>query len=95
MDCLFCKFPLRPAETIICFGPGGWGLFHPGCAPWFDHELLNGPAHAFIVHGDARFTHCARREWLLDPLVLQQVLQLAEQTAAGPPPPELGLSLPE
>jgi hypothetical protein len=70
-------------------------MFHPGCAPGFDRELLNGSAHAFQVFGDARFTHCVRREWLLDPLVLKQVIEMAKQTKAGPAPPELGLALPE
>lgn len=95
MDCLFCNFHLRPAETVICFGPGGWGLFHPGCAPGFDRELLSGPAQPFQVFGDARFTYCVRREWLLEPLVLQQVMDLAERAHAGPAPLELGLALPE
>ena len=70
-------------------------MFHPGCAPGFDRELLNGPAHPFQVFGDARFTHGVRREWLLEPLVLQQVMEIAEQAEAGPAPPELGLTLPE
>jgi hypothetical protein len=95
MDCLFCSFPLRPAETVICFGPGGWGMFHSGCAPVFDRELLEGPAHPFQAYGDNRFTHCLRREWLLEPSVQKQVMALAEQASAGPPPPELGLALPE
>jgi hypothetical protein len=80
---------------LICFGPGGWGLFHPDCAPWFDHKLLEGYGRPFEVHGDASFSHCVRRKWLLDPYVLRLVLDQAESAGAGPPPLELGLTLPE
>lgn len=94
MECLFCNLDIRPEESLICFGPGGWGLFHPGCAPWFDHELLEKHGRAFQVHGDTRFTYCVRRKWLLDPYVLHLVLRIAASAGAGSPPPEFGLALP-
>ncbi len=95
MNCCFCHFPLRADESLLCFGPGGWGWFHPDCAPWFDQDLLEKPAGAFQVYGDNRFAYCVRREWLLDPQVRRQVLELARRAGAGPPPEDLGLTLPD
>jgi|Deesub1362A_J573_1020465.scaffolds.fasta_scaffold13636_2 hypothetical protein len=89
LTCNFCNFHLREGQALLCFGRGGWALFHLGCAPWFDHDRLEGEHAPFRVEGDRRYQWAVRLAWLEEPEVRERVLALAQELEAGPPPPDI------